>query len=181
MSGPFVSTTRCSSSALSKASRSRWRILDDRALGAIEIEPQAEFYDYGAKYVSGDTRYHLPPRLSGQRVSGLLTQALRAHRALGCSGATRVDFIVSETGNEYVLEVNTVPGLTPTSLLPKIAHGAGIEFDALCEAMLHGARRASWRGRGQSVVASPRTAVGAETDAAHERAVGTLHERAEHH
>ncbi|MCG8417704.1 MAG: D-alanine--D-alanine ligase [Proteobacteria bacterium] len=124
-------------------------ILGDRALGAVEIESQGGFYDYSAKYVRGDTQYYIPPRVSAQRYRGVLTQALRAHRALGCSGATRVDLIVSDTGNEYLLEVNSVPGLTPTSLLPKIAHAAGIEFDELCEIILHDAGLGSRRGRGQ--------------------------------
>jgi D-alanine-D-alanine ligase len=72
-----------------------------------------------------------------------------AHRALGCSGATRVDIMVSEVGNESILEVNTVPGLTPTSLLPKIAQSCGIEFPQLCEAILRGARLAAL-GRGRT-------------------------------
>lgn len=121
-------------------------VLDDRPLGAVEIEPSAEFYDYGAKYASAETAYHVPPRISPERYRGVLTQALRAHRALGCSGATRVDLIVSETGNEYILEVNSVPGLTPTSLLPKIAHAAGIDFEQLCDDILQGARLATRRG-----------------------------------
>ena len=71
-----------------------------------------------------------------------------AHSALGCSGATRVDLIVTEGENEYVLEVNTLPGMTPTSLLPKIAAGAGLDFADLCEAILSGARlQASPLGR----------------------------------
>ena len=60
----------------------------------------------------------------------------RANRALGCSGATRIDLLVTEGENEYVLEVNTLPGMTPTSLLPKIAAGAGYDFGDLCEAIL---------------------------------------------
>lgn len=125
-------------------------VLEDRALGAVEIAPRSKFYDYGAKYVTGETDYHIPPRLSPERYRGLMTQALRAHRALGCGGATRVDLIVSDRGNEYLLEVNTLPGLTPTSLLPKIAHAAGIDFDQLCEKILHGARLWTQRGRGRS-------------------------------
>jgi D-alanine-D-alanine ligase len=66
--------------------------------------------------------------------------AERAAHALGCSGACRVDLLVTEGENEYVLEVNTLPGMTPTSLLPKIAASAGIEYGALCEAILRGAR-----------------------------------------
>lgn len=116
-------------------------IVGDRALGAVEVVPRAGLYDYSAKYASsGATEYHVPPRLSPERYRGALTQALRAHRALGCSGATRVDMIISDTGNESILEVNTVPGMTPDSLLPKIAASVGLEFDDLCEAVLHGSR-----------------------------------------
>jgi len=115
-------------------------IVGDRALGAVEVVPETGIYDYGAKYASEETRYHIPPRLSPERYRGVITQALRAHRALGCAGATRVDMIVSDTGNESILEVNTVPGMTPESLLPKIAHSVGLEFPDLCEAVLHGAR-----------------------------------------
>ena len=65
--------------------------------------------------------------------------AERAVRALGCTGAVRVDLLVTEGENEYVLEVNTLPGMTPTSLLPKIADHAGIAYDALCEMILESA------------------------------------------
>lgn len=106
-------------------------VLEDRALGAVEISPAEGFYDYGAKYSSAQTRYHIPPRLSPERYRGILAQALMAHRALGCSGATRVDLMVSDTGNEYLLEVNTVPGMTDHSLVPMAARVAGIEFDDL--------------------------------------------------
>jgi D-alanine-D-alanine ligase len=124
-------------------------ILDNRALGAVEIAPRAGFYDYQNKYTKGATEYFVPPRLSPERYRGVLAQALRAHASLGCRGASRVDMIVSESGNEFVLEVNTVPGLTPTSLLPKIADAAGISFGELCELMLDGATLASRRGRGE--------------------------------
>jgi D-alanine-D-alanine ligase len=124
-------------------------ILGDRALGAVEIAPRDGFYDYGNKYTRGATDYYLPPRLSPERYRGVLVQALRAHTALGCRGATRVDMMVSESGNEFVLEVNTVPGLTPTSLVPKIADAAGISFGELCEVMLAGAALDSRRVRGE--------------------------------
>jgi len=124
-------------------------ILGDRALGAIEIAPRGGFYDYAHKYTQGATDYYVPPRVSPQRYRGILTQAVRAHMALGCRGATRVDMIVSEAGNEFVLEVNTLPGLTPTSLVPKIADAAGISFGELCEMMLAGASLATRRGRGE--------------------------------
>jgi D-alanine-D-alanine ligase len=124
-------------------------VLEDRALGAVEIAPRAGFYDYGAKYTKGATDYFVPPRVSPERYRGLLAQATAAHAALGCRGATRVDLIISDSGNEFVLEVNTVPGLTPTSLLPKIAAHAGISFGELCEMMLAGATLGSRRGRGE--------------------------------
>jgi D-alanine-D-alanine ligase len=124
-------------------------ILEDRALGAIEIAPRDGFYDYASKYTRGATDYFVPPRVSPERYRGVLAQALRAHLALGCRGATRVDMMVSESGNEFVLEVNTLPGLTPTSLVPKIADAAGISFGELCEMMLAGASLATRRGRGE--------------------------------
>jgi D-alanine-D-alanine ligase len=124
-------------------------VLGDRAIGAVEIAPRSGFYDYGNKYTRGATAYHIPPRMSPERYRGVLAQALRAHRALGCAGATRVDMMTSESGNEFVLEVNTVPGMTPTSLLPKIAHAAGIEFGELCEIVLRGAGLSSQRRRGE--------------------------------
>lgn len=128
-------------------------ILDNRALGAVEIAPRAGFYDYGNKYTKGATDYFVPPRVSPERYRGILAQALRAHMALGCAGATRVDMIASESGNELVLEVNTVPGLTPTSLLPKIADAAGLSFGELCERILASASLSSRRGRGERRVA----------------------------
>jgi D-alanine-D-alanine ligase len=124
-------------------------ILEDRALGAVEISPREGFYDYANKYTRGATDYFVPPRVSPERYRGILAQALRAHLALGCRGATRVDMMMSESGNELILEVNTLPGLTPTSLLPKIADAAGISFGELCEMMLAGASLATQRGRGE--------------------------------
>jgi D-alanine-D-alanine ligase len=114
-------------------------VLGDRALGAVEIAPKDGFYDYGNKYTRGATEYFIPPRISPERYRGILTQAVGAHRALGCRGATRVDMMLSESGNEYILEVNTIPGMTRTSLLPKIADAAGLSFEDLCEAILHSA------------------------------------------
>lgn len=128
-------------------------VLGGRALGAVEIAPKSDFYDYGAKYTKGASNYYLPPRLSPERYRGVLTQAARATQALGCRGATRVDLIVSETGNEYLLEVNTVPGMTPTSLLPKIAEAAGIDFGELCEAQLIAAALPSHGPRGERRIA----------------------------
>jgi len=111
-------------------------VLDGRALGGVEIVPKGQFYDYKSKYQSGQSEYHLPPRLTPTRYKGILNIAERAVRSLGCTGACRVDILVTEGENEYVLEVNTLPGMTPTSLLPKIAAAAGMPFGDLCETIL---------------------------------------------
>ncbi len=111
-------------------------VLDGSALGAIEIEPKGGFYDYKSKYQQGGSQYHFPARLSPARYQGVLNLAERAVHCVGASGATRVDLLVTADENEYVLEVNTLPGMTPTSLLPKIAAGAGYDFGDLCEEIL---------------------------------------------
>jgi len=111
-------------------------VLDGRALGAIEIVPGGGVYDYRAKYQKGGSSYHFPARLPRTRYACILRIAERAVRALGVPGAARVDLLISEGENEYALEVNTLPGMTPTSLLPKIAAGAGYDFASLCEAIL---------------------------------------------
>jgi len=115
-------------------------ILGDRVLGAIEVVPRHEIYDYACKYTAGMTDYHLPARLGAARYRGILNLAEQAAHALEADGALRVDLIVTEGQNEYVLEVNTLPGLTPTSLLPKIAEAAGFDFTSLCESILGRAR-----------------------------------------
>ncbi|MCG8555464.1 MAG: D-alanine--D-alanine ligase [Proteobacteria bacterium] len=111
-------------------------LLDATALGAIEIAPKSGIYDYRSKYLEGQTDYHLPARLSPTHYQCVLNIAERAACALDSRGATRVDMLVTEGENEYVLEVNTLPGLTPTSLLPKIARGSGLGFGDLCEQIL---------------------------------------------
>ncbi|MFT3917765.1 MAG: D-alanine--D-alanine ligase [Anaeromyxobacteraceae bacterium] len=111
-------------------------VLDGKALGAVEIAPEREFYDYAAKYTAGTTKYHVPPRIPESQVRSACDAAERAHRGLGCSGVSRVDFIVAADGTPFILEVNTLPGMTGTSLVPKIAAGAGIPFPDLCERIL---------------------------------------------
>jgi D-alanine-D-alanine ligase len=111
-------------------------LLDGRVLGAIEVAPKSGLYDFAAKYTPGMTDYYMPARLPQARYRGVLNLAERAAQALDTSGAVRVDLIVTEGQNEYVLEVNTLPGMTPTSLLPKIAAAAGFGFAELCEAIL---------------------------------------------
>lgn len=121
-------------------------ILDGRVLGAIEIEPKGELYDYDAKYVSGETQYHMPCRIEATRLKGILQLAERTAQALESRGASRVDMIVTPGMNEYVLEMNTLPGMTETSLLPKVAEAAGYDFPALCQAILETARLDSGLG-----------------------------------
>lgn len=115
-------------------------VLDGRALGAVEIHARRGLYDFHSKVTPNRSDYHLPARLSPERYRSAVRLATMAHEALGCEGATRVDLIVSERGNETILEVNTLPGLSPTSLLPRIAQGAGMSFGDLVEEILAGAR-----------------------------------------
>lgn len=134
-------------------------ILDGRVLGAIEVVPKDGLYDYRAKYTAGMTEYVCPPRIPATRLRGVMNLAERAARAVSCTGACRVDLLVTEGENEYVLEVNTLPGMTPTSLLPKIAAAAGLDYAALCEAILDGARlHGGLPARGERAAASQRRA-----------------------
>ncbi|MGE5300000.1 MAG: D-alanine--D-alanine ligase [Acidobacteriota bacterium] len=112
-------------------------ILNGKVLGGVEVKPSVEFYNYEAKYTSGMTEYILPPQLVARTYEKAASAALAAHTALGCSGATRVDLIISG-GRPFVLEVNTIPGMTETSLLPKIAKNAGFDFIDLLEEILGG-------------------------------------------
>jgi D-alanine-D-alanine ligase len=134
-------------------------ILDGRVLGAIEIAPKSGIYDYEAKYTPGMTEYFMPARLPKARTLGILNLADRAARALGTSGAVRVDLLVTSGENEYVLEVNTLPGMTETSLLPKIAAEAGYDFAELCEAMLASAKLHQPARRSRVVRASETTSL----------------------
>ena len=114
-------------------------VLDGKALGVIEVVPANEFYDYAAKYTAGTTQYFYPARISEPDTRKLMQAAELAHRGLGCAGVTRTDFILTGDGTPYILEVNTLPGMTATSLVPKIAAGNGLPFPDLCERLLDGA------------------------------------------
>lgn len=111
-------------------------ILDGRALPLIEVRPKREFFDYAAKYQDPDTEYLVNPELPPAVREACQEAALEAHRTLGCEGFSRVDLIVTPDGRPAVLEVNTIPGLTERSLLPKAARAAGLEFPQLCETIL---------------------------------------------
>lgn len=111
-------------------------VLRGKAIGGVEVRPKKAFYDYECKYTKGMTEYILPPEIPDDMFERLKDAALRAHRALGCSVYSRVDFLVDGSGKEYVLEVNTLPGMTPTSLMPKIAALAGMSFGMLLEEII---------------------------------------------
>jgi len=107
-------------------------ILGEEALPVIEIVPASGFYDFKSKYTAGMTEYIVPARIDDDVALDLRETALRTHRALGCEGVSRVDYrIDKKTGKAYVLEINTIPGMTQTSLLPKAAAEAGYSFDDL--------------------------------------------------
>jgi D-alanine-D-alanine ligase len=115
-------------------------VLGDRALAVTEIAPRGGFYDYEAKYATGGSRHLIPAPVHPEIFAQAKTVALAAHTALGCRGATRADFRYDDTAGEpgrlVLLEVNTQPGLTPTSLLPEQAAHVGIGFPALCAWMV---------------------------------------------
>ncbi|MEO5363584.1 MAG: D-alanine--D-alanine ligase [Magnetococcus sp. DMHC-8] len=117
-------------------------ILDGEPLPLIEIHPTEGFYDYLNKYTPGRTRYLIPTEtLSTGAVRTAVETGLAAGRLLGCRGLHRVDMMVDQAGCAWVLEINTVPGLTETSLAPRAAAAAGLTFDALAERILAGATR----------------------------------------
>ncbi len=111
-------------------------ILAEDVLGSIEIRPATPFYDYEAKYRRDDTEYLVPASLSPEVLGAAEAAALAAHQALGCSGYSRVDLRVSPAGEPFLLEVNTLPGMTSHSLIPKIAAHRGISYADLCERIL---------------------------------------------
>jgi D-alanine-D-alanine ligase len=112
-------------------------VLEDRALAVTEILTNEEFYDYHAKYTPGGSHHVLPAKVSPEVTNQAMDIALAAHRALGCRGATRADFRYDEENSKLVLlEVNTQPGMTRTSLLPEQAAYVGMSFPALCAWMV---------------------------------------------
>ena len=124
-------------------------VMGDRALTVTDITPNPAmshgFYDYDAKYAAGGSQHALPAKIHPDAFAEAMSIALAAHRALGCRGATRTDFRYDDTacgdapGRLVILEVNTQPGLTPTSLLPEQAAYCGIDFASLCAWMVENA------------------------------------------
>ena len=114
-------------------------VLNGEALPPVEISTRGEHYDFASKYLPGATEEIIPARLSAETIREAQVMAVRAHQALGCAGATRTDAIVRDPEGRaeiVALEVNTLPGMTATSLLPNSAAAAGIPFDELCERLV---------------------------------------------
>ena len=112
-------------------------VLDGEPLPMIRLETPRDFYDYEAKYRSGDTGYHIPCGLDESREAEAQKIALQACEAIGVSGWGRVDLMMDEEGNFWLIEVNTVPGMTDHSLVPMAARARGIDFDELVYRILH--------------------------------------------
>jgi D-alanine-D-alanine ligase len=119
-------------------------VMDGKALGAIEVRPKNLFYDYECKYMPGMTNYIMPAEISAEKYAEILDLSERCHKAVGAYGISRVDFILNNKDggdNEfYLLEINTHPGFTATSLVPKIAKHIGISFEEIVEYLVKTAR-----------------------------------------
>lgn len=114
-------------------------IVADEALPVVEIRARDGWYDYEAKYTQGMTEYLVPAPLDDATAAACREIGLRAYRVLGCRGVARADFRLSPDGAPFLLEINTIPGFTETSLLPKAASAAGITFPALCDRIMRSA------------------------------------------
>ncbi|MCX7990766.1 MAG: D-alanine--D-alanine ligase [Proteobacteria bacterium] len=115
-------------------------VIDDMVLTPIEIRPKKGFYDFHSKYTKGETEYLIPPQCKDEVIEKMKDTARKAYKAIKCSGSARVDFILTENDESYALEINTIPGMTETSLLPKSADYHGIPFQELVEIILKKAR-----------------------------------------
>ncbi|QHI70091.1 D-alanine--D-alanine ligase [Tichowtungia aerotolerans] len=111
-------------------------IVDREVLPVVEIVPEKGWYDYAAKYKEDTTRYVVPAELGSEKTAEMQAIALKTFDALGARGFGRVDFRMTPEGELFVLELNTIPGFTSHSLLPKAAQAAGIEFPALCSRIM---------------------------------------------
>ncbi len=109
---------------------------DPQALPPIQIIPMNEFYDFESKYAPGGSEHLCPAPLDERLTEKLMSLGVAAHKVLGCSGVSRSDFILDEHGDFWILETNTLPGMTETSLLPDAGRAAGIEFPELCRKLV---------------------------------------------
>lgn len=125
-------------------------IVGDLSLPLIRLETPREFYDYTAKYHAGDTRYHCPAGLAPEAEAGLRALARRAFDALGCSGWGRVDLLCDDSGAPWLIEANTVPGMTDHSLVPMAARAAGLTMEDLVWRILEESFERDHAGSGSS-------------------------------
>jgi D-alanine-D-alanine ligase len=116
-------------------------VIGDSKTGSIEIDPKNDFYDYESKYFDdGETKHIIPARLSKDEIVQVEKLALQVHNLIGCKGISRTEFIYDKNQSKfYILEINTQPGMTPTSLVPEIAKFHGISFDELIDWILNDA------------------------------------------
>ena len=114
-------------------------VLNGRALPPVEVVPNSGMYDFASKYTKGATEYFCPARIPAESLKLCMQRAEEAVRITACRGAPRVDMIMADGGEPVILEINTIPGMTETSLLPKAAAEAGIDFEELCLRILQGA------------------------------------------
>ena len=114
--------------------------LEPETLPIIEIKPKSGFFDFDSKYKSDLTEYIIPADIGKKAAENIMKISMDCHKILGCSGISRVDFILNGEGIPYVLEINTMPGMTSTSLVPMAADAAGINFDLLIEIILDSAK-----------------------------------------
>ena len=135
-------------------------LLGDTALPVIGLEAAQDFYDYHAKYEANDTIYRLPCGLSATEEAAMQQLAARAFRAVGCHSWGRVDIMRDATGAPWLLEVNTVPGMTDHSLVPMAAQAAGISFDELVVRILAMTETVPWTGSGVADVSATGVSAG---------------------
>lgn len=107
-----------------------------QVLPVLEIQPKHDLYDYECKYTPGMSKYEVPAKISDEVSDKMKKSALEAFKALGCEGYARVDFRLTPDNKEYCLEINTLPGMTSTSLVPKMARAIGISFEELIERII---------------------------------------------
>jgi len=110
---------------------------DAHALPVIQIVPTGEFYDFDSKYKPGGSKHICPAPIDDEVAQRAQNYAVKAHYALGCSGVSRTDFIIDSNGVPWILETNTIPGMTATSLLPDAARAAGMSFPEMCSTLIN--------------------------------------------
>ncbi len=137
--GPWLHFDRLLAEPFIKGRELTVAVLADQSLAVTELKPHGEFYDYAAKYTDGETDHICPADVPEDIASAMMDMALRAHRLLGCQGASRSDFRWDEEQGEaglYLLEVNTQPGMTPLSLVPEQARLKGVSYGELVERLI---------------------------------------------